>query len=104
MNGNVIHYDNSQNNEVTFGTFCKRYLIEDPVSFYNYIQDDFYVVFGKRKYLQFKGSELRNVEYNPELTFFENDLSQLDLARKAEKRNDGLSLKSVKCWKKGGME
>lgn len=98
MNGNVICYNEYEDNQLTFGTFCRRYLIEDPISFYTYIQNDFYSVINGKRYLQFRGSDLTSIEYDPELVFFENDLSQLDLARKAAKRNDGLGLKNVRCW------
>lgn len=98
MNGNVIHYNEFEDNQLTLQTFCRRYLIEDPACFYNYMQNDFYTSINGKNYLQFKGSQLRNIPYSPDLVFFENDLSQLDLARKAEKQNDGLGLKNVKVW------
>lgn len=98
MNGNVIHYNEFEDNQLTLQTFCRRYLIEDPAYFYSYMQNDFYTSINGKDYLQFKGSQLRNIPYSPDLIFFENDLSQLDLARKAEKQNDGLGLKNVRCW------
>lgn len=98
MNGNVIRYNESEDNQLTLQTFCRRYLIEDSACFYNYMQHDFYTSINGKNYLQFKGSQLRNIPYSPDLVFFENDLSQLDLARKAEKQNDGLGLKNVKVW------
>lgn len=98
MNGNVIKYNEGENNRISIGAFCKRYLIDDPVSFFNYIQNDFYLAMGRKKYLRFKGSSLKKIQYDSKLVFFENDLSQLDLARKAEKQSDGLGLKNVRVW------
>ena len=98
MIGNVIYY--TYNDSVSLKGFCKRYLIEDIEEFYKFISNDFYIIRNGIKYLRFKGSDFKNIPFNPMLMFFEEDLSNLHLAREMEKKNDGLSLKRVDCWKR----